>query len=98
MPYNRFGKLVKKTRKSYSVAFKIAMIERARIDGKKPVSLEASIHISTIHEWFHQEKELRLMVTIADRNGRKPTINKEVENTLMEWFDNLKKWRQMMDQ
>jgi hypothetical protein len=67
---------------------------------KKPVSLEASIHISTICEWFHQEKELQLMVndrgynahfrTRLDGNGRKPTINKEVENTLMEWFDNLR--------
>ena len=97
MKVNCKGKLKGNTRNNYSLIQKLAIVDRARILGKKPTSREMGIAVSMIHRW---EKQQESMLELADKpntdvvqrkrlngNGRSSTISTEAEEEFVKWFD-----------
>jgi hypothetical protein len=87
-------------RNNLTLIQKLAIVDRARIYGKKPTSRETGINLRQIHRWTKQQSQLLQLSHTRGVNdvvrkrltgsGRPPMHTKEVESTLCEWFDFLR--------
>jgi DDE superfamily endonuclease len=84
-------------RKSYTLAQKLTMMDRARAYGIRVTATTNGIHRSQLQKWFKKEEEIRFTAlrrgtnqyhrTRIDGNGRGSTISLETEIRFMEWFN-----------
>jgi DDE superfamily endonuclease len=98
--YNRCGKEKKTVRRSFSIALKLAIIERAKAIGFKPAERECQVDRKTLKRWVMAEEKLRSLSSTRGviptqhvrllGSGRPPLINKATEDELCEWFENMR--------
>ena len=100
MKVNSKGKLQETTRKNCSLIQKLAIVDRARILGKKPMSRESGIAVSMIQRWTKQQDRMLELAALRNTdvvqrkrlngNGRPSTIVMDVEKEFLTWFDFLR--------
>ena len=100
MKINTKGKTKTNTRNNYSLIQKLAIVDRAKMLGKKTTARESGIAVSMIQRWAKQQEVMlelsnKSSTDVVQRkrlngNGRASTILKEIEDEFVSWFDFLR--------
>jgi hypothetical protein len=87
-------------KESFSLVQKLAIVNRAKLKGKKPTAKELGINVSQIHRWSKQHFAINQLCDKRgtddvvwkrlDGAGRPTTIAQVIEDNLCVCFDNLR--------